>query len=503
MSKGSDHMVVVDGRTDSEKLIELLTQSEETALEFKSSINLDNQEGKVKFVKDAVAMLNHHPGGYIIAGVDDQGKPFSHTTTTWDKLDSAALINLIYSYTGQRFEISTQIHNLNDNTICLIYLKSLPTGLPVPFTKQGDYNSSSKNKSITLFRKGDIVRRQGAQVSPITYTDWDEILETYTQQVRDSAMREINSLITTLTNALSDDQHLLPPLISEMPPSDLIIAIQSRLTHNRTEEIYHLINKCINALTDNDNLFLLCVIACLSLDYNKKDIYNHIVNNVYNSYDIVNHEDNVLKVKLLSFIYILGSKLVRLREWDLIHDLVLKPVPDGPYESKYYYASWIRALQVAAARRNLLEDKRHLIIPIARQDSLNHPGTIDDLTLLSDDEKADLLLTSLVQFDVLYALVTLVADSRLPQDSNTYVDGSVYSVAASYENQRSQALLKKISNDKEFDTALFRNYSLASIQSALSKLRNQAIAESYWANPFDEPLIHINSIINNNTEKNL
>lgn len=153
MSKGSDHMVVVDGRTDSEKLIELLTQSEETALEFKSSINLDNQEGKVKFVKDAVAMLNHHPGGYIIAGVDDQGKPFSHTTTTWDKLDSAALINLIYSYTGQRFEISTQIHNLNDNTICLIYLKSLPTGLPVPFTKQGDYNSSSKNKSITLFAK--------------------------------------------------------------------------------------------------------------------------------------------------------------------------------------------------------------------------------------------------------------------------------------------------------------------------------------------------------------
>ena len=46
----------VDGRVDGEKLAELLTFPEGSHLEFKSELNLETPEGKVKFAKDVVAM---------------------------------------------------------------------------------------------------------------------------------------------------------------------------------------------------------------------------------------------------------------------------------------------------------------------------------------------------------------------------------------------------------------------------------------------------------------
>ena len=57
-------MIVVDGRTDEEKLIELLgTGAEETALDFKATLDLSKKSSKnaLEFVKDAVAMGNRAP----------------------------------------------------------------------------------------------------------------------------------------------------------------------------------------------------------------------------------------------------------------------------------------------------------------------------------------------------------------------------------------------------------------------------------------------------------
>jgi len=42
--------VTVDGRTDVEKLAELLSEPEQQHLEFKESVDLSSNEGKVKFV---------------------------------------------------------------------------------------------------------------------------------------------------------------------------------------------------------------------------------------------------------------------------------------------------------------------------------------------------------------------------------------------------------------------------------------------------------------------
>ena len=71
-------MILVDGRIDEEKLRELLEWGAEcTELDFKETIDLSVKINELEFVKDAVSMLNHYPGGYLVVGVTDDGKPSS------------------------------------------------------------------------------------------------------------------------------------------------------------------------------------------------------------------------------------------------------------------------------------------------------------------------------------------------------------------------------------------------------------------------------------------
>ena len=53
-------MIVVDGRADREKLVELMRQGEQTELEFKSTLDLKDRQkpDRLNFVKDVVALSN-------------------------------------------------------------------------------------------------------------------------------------------------------------------------------------------------------------------------------------------------------------------------------------------------------------------------------------------------------------------------------------------------------------------------------------------------------------
>ena len=69
-------MIVVDGRTDIEKLFEILqTGGECSELDFKETLDFSKRIDELDFVKDAVSMFNRYPGGYIVVGVDDNGGP--------------------------------------------------------------------------------------------------------------------------------------------------------------------------------------------------------------------------------------------------------------------------------------------------------------------------------------------------------------------------------------------------------------------------------------------
>lgn len=149
--------VVVDGRTDVEKLRELLLEPEQTHLDFKANIDLTDNKGRLNFVKDAVAMMNRPPGGYIVIGVDEDNTKENRLTISRDSLnrklfDGSALGDIIRKYIEGEAHVITQIHEIDNHEVVVIYLPSHRDGLPTPMSAIGQYVVNGKNK--TVFQEG-------------------------------------------------------------------------------------------------------------------------------------------------------------------------------------------------------------------------------------------------------------------------------------------------------------------------------------------------------------
>jgi len=162
-------LIVPDGRTDLEKLKELLGNPEQTHLDLKASVDLTNAADKLKFVKDAVTMASRPEGGYILMGVDDAGAPCLPVGTITDRarFDGSRVGALIRSYVEAAVHVVVEIHELANHEIVVIYVRN-PDGLPVPFNKDGQHpGPAAGDKDVTVFRKGEIFVREGAENVPI------------------------------------------------------------------------------------------------------------------------------------------------------------------------------------------------------------------------------------------------------------------------------------------------------------------------------------------------
>jgi predicted HTH transcriptional regulator len=162
-------MIVPDGRTDAEKLAELLGNPEQTHLDLKARVDLDVAGDKLKFVKDAVTMASRPEGGYILIGVDDAGSPCMPVGTITDRarFDGSRLGALIRGYVEAAVHVVVEIHELGGNEIAVIYVRN-SDGLPIPFNKDGQYRGPD-GKLVAIFRKGAIFVREGPENVPIRY----------------------------------------------------------------------------------------------------------------------------------------------------------------------------------------------------------------------------------------------------------------------------------------------------------------------------------------------
>ena len=127
-------MIVVDGRTEYDKLVELLGVPEETHLDLKAHVDMASAEDKLKLVKDIVAMSNRPPGGYILIGVDDNGNPCMPIGTIPDRkrFDGARLGDLVRKYIEGEIHVSVAIHEHKGNEIVVVFVPKHRDGLPVP-----------------------------------------------------------------------------------------------------------------------------------------------------------------------------------------------------------------------------------------------------------------------------------------------------------------------------------------------------------------------------------
>src|SRR5699024_1441362 len=239
---GKPMAVVWDGRTDEEKLQELLRLGEQTQLDFKVELDLRDRKHELDFVKDAVAMANRPPGGYILVGITDEG---TLPATPWriknPKLfDGATLRDKISKYIEADIEVVSQIHTINGSDVVVIAIFSTRSGLPVPMLRVGQYaspNGKGRMKTKTVFRPGEIFIRDGAGNVPIRYRDWAAVLTKYDQQLKEAATSDVNSLMSKLADAMGGGGKINVPLEPFMTDETVARAIRANIRQGNRAEL--------------------------------------------------------------------------------------------------------------------------------------------------------------------------------------------------------------------------------------------------------------------------
>lgn len=326
--------VTVDGRTDIEKLTELLSEPEQQHLEFKESVDLSENEGKIKFVKDVVSMSNRHPGGYILIGVDDNGKPVTPQGTfdqkTRELFDGARLNDLIRKYTEGPVHVTSQFHTVSDNEIIIIYAHHNESGLPVPMSALGQYEKNGK--TVQLFRTGDICIRDGAQNAPLRWSHWNELLREHDQRIRDDARKDIESLVAEVAKSLRNpDGRSNVPLSIEMSDDTFVEALLTNIELSGNTRIRYFLSQLSGFAADEERyieaLNKATIIAVQALFLGETEIVDLTIKRLFDTYKQLNPRNPSKQLEIIVRCYIIGAAAVRYEAWSTISNLVLRPYP--------------------------------------------------------------------------------------------------------------------------------------------------------------------------------
>lgn len=447
-------LIAIDGRTDDEKLRELLAVGgENSAVDFKETLDLSDRRCELEFVKDALAMFNRYPGGYLVIGADSDGAPSSLINAAdSSQFDCTKLADKICKYTPIKLSPMVAKRDLDGHTYFIIFFKSPDDGLPVPFSKDGTYTKGKD--TVTVFRKGDIVRRNGGQNDRIGYDQWPEILKRRDELIREDERRRINSLIDRITVALGE-KGKTPPLVSGLNDTALDSSLTANFEQNESGKIVHFINELsADAPRNLAAIEDLAIVANRALIYGNDPIAHEAIDAIYSSYlKIRDYSKDGARQKLACALaaYEIGAGMVLFRRWDLVSAFVNRQsLPNG---SSTPYASWIRDAQVSASRNNLSVgssdnlisialdrlNERHLILP-----GINFAPKNDDGSLSASDETT---LDLLCSFDYLFCLcVEISGEGR----------GGAYPACCTFSDSRvEQAIIAVFGHDQTIREDLF------------------------------------------------
>lgn len=439
-------MIIVDGRTDREKLFELLEAGAECdELDFKETLDLSNKLDELDFVKDAVSMCNRYPGGYIIVGADDDGNPSSKSESTdWSKFDGAVLTDKIRKYVNAPLTAISQMHEVDGHKYCLICLRSPDNGLPVPFAKLGQ-TVDGKGRPKTVFREGEFSRRDGAQNRCIEYAQWDEILAQHDIRIRKDESNRMDALVDRIIAVLGE-KGKTPPLVYGVDEDALSTSLASCFEQGENEKLTRFVGQCAAEFqADAEAVNVLVGIGAYAIAYSNDKIFEKAVDSLYDCYSSINQAKPGYEVKNLAIVvgtYELGALLVKHKRWDLIAPFVNRQSPVG---GGYIYASWIRDCQVEAINAGLFNgNSSGMVISAALDNATKHVIVAPDCGLGPNDESAEAreaYLNQLCSFDFLYCLCVFVAGVG---------SGLAYPACSAFEGKRVAGTLALVfgSNEK-------------------------------------------------------
>ncbi|WP_237568729.1 AlbA family DNA-binding domain-containing protein [Mycolicibacterium lacusdiani] len=480
-------MIVPDGRTDYDKLLELLGNPEETHLDLKSKVDMSDQLDRLKFIKDAVTMANRPPGGYILIGVDDSGDPCMPIGTTTDRkqFDGARLGSRTRAYIEGEIHVLVQVHEHEGNEVVLIFVEHPRDKLPLPMSKDGQYNGDD-NRSATVFRTGDTFVREGAENVPLRHAHWHDILSAYADQIRSDAsgfaqrlLQEFISSRENPTGAARDDD---VPLLMDMDEPTFAGAASALLRTGNDVRIRQFLSTLGRSLDPNgtvadyeaalDKWVVLCAQA---IYFERSDIAELAIKRVSDAYNQlgVRSDDTLRRLAVVVRIYVLGSLAVRLEAWRTVHALALRPAPANVHDTGYVYSSWIRHGQVDASRADLTnDDRRGYLISGARELMAAHPTMRPDITddqIPAEVTATDTLLNSTCEFDLAYCFIVYAEGTD---------HGEAWPSSIVFDEDRSKPMALRIVADPDVRRAMFPDSDDATLAQAMADVYHRAVTES-------------------------
>jgi hypothetical protein len=493
----------VDGRTDYEKLVELLTFPEGPHLDFKAELDIVSTEAKVKFVKDVVAMSNCPPGGYILIGVDNAGNPrMPIGTINRASFDGARLGDLVRGFIEGRVDLRVAIHDHGEHEVVLIFVLPHADGLPVPMSKVGNYpDPRDPSRQLTAFREGELPVREGPANVPLRRSHWPTILAKYTRQVRSEGTELAQAMLReflderTQSRAESSAGKADIPLLVDMDEATFAEAMQTLLESDgdvRLRRFLKTVMKSINSVIGiEDFLWALdkwTVFCAQALFAERADLVATAIEMLHDMYAElgVGADTTRKRLEVVIRIYALGSTAVRQSEWETVHALALQPVPSTPHDTRYIYSSWIRHGQVEASRSHLIPDDRGgFLISAARELLVEHPAMRpdvkdDEIPASEDLAGDDILLNSICQFDIAYCFVVAAEGQHR---------AGYYPSSAALKDYRSAPMAQRIAAKADVRAGLFPDSDDVGIARALADVYESASNESakymmWWDMPY-------------------
>lgn len=303
----------------------------------------------------------------------------------------------------------------------------------------------------------------------------------------------MQAVLRRLTTDSSARSPQTPPLLTSMNLDTFAEAVASHLDSGRDVRLRQFLSQAEHEMTKPGDAFVpaldrVTVIILQALHFDRDAVARLGLDHLVRPFSALGQglEDATARLDIVTRAYIIGSMAVRSGQWRFAHDLVLKRSHSLGY-TDYFYSSWIRAGQVDASRAKLFDESHAgLMISLARDLMQDQPAFRPDVLEVSaadDGQMAenDVLLNSLCQFDLLYALVVTAEGGD---------HGGAYPASSAFQQRRADPLAVLVSTDEPSRRELFPNADDQAVAAAIKEVYEMAHRESFmrsssWWGPPD------------------
>ena len=416
-----------------EKLRELLAlETEYPTLDFKSGCDLGEKRYQVELAKDVGAMSVR--GGFLVVGVDGQGKPMGDLTIEQAKLfDEARLRPRLLKWLPDTLEICSQSHEVDGYHVVLVHVAPNTAGCAF-FRADGQYDQPGKASKV-VFREGDVFYRDGTQSVRLNHQGLEQVIRQRVEYERGRWEAEraesYRRLADELRAGAAGQEVAQGPAVEFNLALEPAVLVEAAIELLRAADDIPIRRLLSRAVPDLRTMFrsgdeegaagLLDRLTCLAatfLELDRREWFQQVVKTLVSIYGvgfenelpIVNappRQSAVLWLAIIERVVALGSLAVRRDDWWAVRELVARRAPD----MHTIYTTWLRHAMTMASRAELFtsrDDSQEVldsVLSLAR-------NTVRRLGCLRPDvgPEDENILTGLTQFDFLAGLVAM-ADS--------------------------------------------------------------------------------------------